>query len=308
MEKVSTTFPFIKATCMLAQVGMETLVLKKQVFDGIPRMNELASSNATNITEIVWSEADEAHLHERYILSANVPVTPEMHATFVRSAVFYTIFYLLGVLCSVTYWAKFCKAKKKKRHFVPVAGTLILIFCDMPLMVSEMYMLIARGQISVADDLFDLILQIVYCFNGLIHIAMDLFLTNFDKKKDCFGTLITIVVSFILMNCLYTPIVWVIAGWYWIGIYSITDLESPIVIGYAKGFLNTLIVLGHFGQVVMISAGVLIFVCYTADAYEDYYKKPEEPVEEFPPQKKISETILPKKDPNLFDIEEEPDS
>ena len=229
-------FIFLKVMAMLSEIVCETVVFKKQVIDGVPTVENILAARKANQT------------------------TTTMFPQYIRAAWAYSIFYILGILYTTAYWVIYVNARKKDG--LPFLGTLVLIFCNMPSMVCEMIMLKSRGVINLEDNTVDIVLQIVFCVNAIIHIYMDLFVEN--EIKGGFSYIILLAISFLSMCCIYAPVMWAMVGWKWIGVINVNQLPGLDITVNACKALDVFMLLGHIGQFVLVAVIIMAIYSYVS--------------------------------------------
>ena len=223
---------------VISELVVETLVLKQQVVDWVLLIRK--RKNDTNITHPIYLEQ------------------------YTRSAYFYSFFYVIGLLCMVIYSLKYLQLGKRPT----CAGTLVLLVCGMPLMISEMFMLKSSGEINWDNQRYGLTLQISYCINAFIQIYWDICDIFQTTDVPCWIFMIFFVypgISFLLVCCIYAPVMWAMAGWHWFNFIHISDIVVVTVSENAQMTLDIFMVIGHIGQftiTAVITVGFVILYFY----------------------------------------------
>merc|ERR1712226_423745 len=201
--------------------------------------------------------------------SANITSNADI-PQFIRSAYAYSLFYIFGIIYTICYWVIYFRSKRKED--LPFMGTLILFFCNMPVMVCDMYLIKSRGEISWHQNGIDLGLHIVFCFNSVVHIYMNLYTAS--EPKGAFSYVIILALSALLTCCLYAPVTWSMVGWQWLGAVDLQVVVGLVVHGTSGKVLSAFILLGNIGQ--FIIAAIVVMAIYSHFASQPPKETPKE--------------------------------
>ena len=202
-------------------------------------------------------------LDERSNISTKSPraVSPDV-AKYEAAADAYIVFYTLGLLAIIIYWAIHYYLKKRPS----CAATLIALTCEMPLMVCEISMLKAGGVITWDDQLADLILQMLFLVNVFIQMCFDMYdILRYLELREIGICVVcapcALAIIFVLTTILYAPVCWAMAGWHWFQRIHVRHLGGIVVSKDAENVLEILLLFGHIGQWVL-SALIICTVLY----------------------------------------------
>lgn len=261
-------FIMIKILVMIIEIAMESFGFVKNTVQGIPEIERLS----------------DEYPFRNSTLNANYP-------QYIRSAYAYSVFYIFGIIYTIAYWVVYFKSKR--REDLPFMGTMILFFCNMPVMVCDMYMIKSRGEMSWEYHGVDLGLHMVFCFNSVVHIYMNLYTAS--EPKGAFSYVILLALSWLLTCCLYAPVTWSMVGWQWLGAVDLDEVVGIKVHDRSYKVLSAFILLGNIGQ--FIIAAIIVMAIYSHFASHPPKDPPKDPLMG-PPTSNQSNKLSPNQIPN----------
>ena len=167
----------------------------------------------------------------------------------------YIAFYALALLVVAYYWRTIYVKKETPRGM----AVLLASISQTPIIALEMSMLKGEGVISWEEQKYGLILQICFLLYVFIQTCFDVIYARRYLKLDSFSACIVTPASGIVITCvLYTPVMWLLAGWYGFERMRMSHIKGIITTEDAAKTLDILLFIGQVGQ----SLICMIIVCF----------------------------------------------
>ena len=187
--------------------------------------------------------------------------------TFESSLKAYSGIFGIEVLVSIILFVVQGQRVSEGERPIPFLWLPIAIVIEMPLLVSDTYMLKARGIINWHEQFWDLLLHVVFLLNLPIQTLVDIWNENGIEK---FSKRFLSPLCFVLGCMIYTPVAITMVGYPGFKI-KMEDFGKVIITGETRDILLILAILGRIGQFIWIILLFILFIhCIFKCRYDDY--------------------------------------
>lgn len=201
------------------------------------------------------------------IYNATVNVNGFQSAFYAFSAL-----YAVEIIVSITLFYHQGRRIYNDEGTIPFLWIPVALFVELPLLISESYLLKYRGIIDWHDQKLDMVLHLVFIFNLPVQTIIDIWGVT-DKSWKGFGIGIFLSPLCFILGCMiYTPISAILAGFHAFEKIKIEDFGDIKVTGDTKTIMLILANVGHIGQWIwsaIITIIVLYCICKTMGKKDD---------------------------------------
>lgn len=182
-------------------------------------------------------------------------------AMYERSLHAYEFFFVLAALSEIMYFAHCVRRKSQRTSFIHF---YITIFCEMPLMITEVYMMKAARLINWHEERYDMIFHITYIINLFISFSFDFirsYHVNIKSRSGISVIIFCMPAAFLYAAMWYAPVSWAMVGWKGFTRIELTDFGGVIVSDDAENILLVLMIVGHVGQFLWALFLIYLVLC-----------------------------------------------